>query len=707
MKTLRRLATAAAHLIPHPLLQGNAASAILLLTALVMTLSSWQYETCAWADTVYLVRSDATVTPVDTDNPGPHAMTGGEPIPMTKAGGIAFTVSYTDTQLHNGIGFDDPASGADRRARVVDILIYLNSVLHESGACDILFLESLHLGTETLASAGTYFDGTPGFTNGYAFEHITTGVAPSDSVPDIEGTVDFGWPWYQGTDTVPNDKVDLFSVLLHEMTHGLGLISVPNASGVSSIGSHVYTRWDSLLETGNGKTLFGGAPPSFKGVQNDLLGLANGIVFAGAQARAAYGNYPPIYAPNPFEEGSSLAHWDTTIQAVMGPSIGSGKSKRQYAPVDLGALQDIGYSAGTQEPPSAAFTANANSGDAPLTVQFTDQSTPGSDPISSWSWNFGDSATSTAQNPAHTYTGGGKYTVSLTVTTSVNAATETKVNYIHVTGALILTPVSGVGGSISPAVPVTLPLGGSQTFTIAPNANFHIADVLVDGVSVGAVTSYPFTNVTSSHTIDARFAINTFTLTPTAGAGGTISPDQPVQASYGSNRTFTMAAATGHHVADVLVDGVSVGAVNSYTFTNVTTAHTITAQFAVNTYTLTPTAGMGGTISPSTPVQATYNASRTFTITPDSGYQTASVSVDGIDAGTPTQYTFTNIGAAHTISATFAATPSGCVGGSSSNISNPPEHRGSLLLLGVTATILSALGGTRRTTGKLSNQVRS
>ena len=51
-----------------------------------------------------------------------------------------------------------------------------------------------------------------------------------------------------------------------------------------------------------------------------------------------------------------------------------------------------------------------------------------------------------------------------------------------------------------------------------------MADVLVDGVSVGAVTSYTFTNVTANHTIAASFAINTYTITATAGANGTIEP---------------------------------------------------------------------------------------------------------------------------------------------------------------------------------------
>ncbi|MDE3068503.1 MAG: S8 family serine peptidase [Verrucomicrobiota bacterium] len=66
-------------------------------------------------------------------------------------------------------------------------------------------------------------------------------------------------------------------------------------------------------------------------------------------------------------------------------------------------------------PVTAGFSANPTSGQAPLGVQFNDQS---SGPVSSWSWNFGDGSTSTAQNPFHTYNNAGSYTATLTVTGS-------------------------------------------------------------------------------------------------------------------------------------------------------------------------------------------------------------------------------------------------------------------------------------------------
>ena len=129
--------------------------------------------------------------------------------------------------------------------------------------------------------------------------------------------------------------------------------------------------------------------------------------------------------------------------------------------------------------------------------------------------------------------------------------------------------------------------GSDQTFTITPAPNYHVADVLVDGVSVGAVTSYTFTDVTANHTIAATFAIDTHTITASAGSNGTISPSGAVSVNYGANQTFTITPAANYHVADVLVDGVSVGAVTSYTFTNVTANHTIAATFAIDTHTIT------------------------------------------------------------------------------------------------------------------------
>lgn len=69
------------------------------------------------------------------------------------------------------------------------------------------------------------------------------------------------------------------------------------------------------------------------------------------------------------------------------------------------------------------------------------------------------------------------------------------------------------------------------------------------------------------------------TITSSAGTGGSISPLGATSVTYGQNQSYTITADPCYTIADVLVDGVSVGAVASYTFTNVTANHTIAASF--------------------------------------------------------------------------------------------------------------------------------
>ncbi|UEG49902.1 hypothetical protein LK994_00255 [Ferruginibacter lapsinanis] len=72
-----------------------------------------------------------------------------------------------------------------------------------------------------------------------------------------------------------------------------------------------------------------------------------------------------------------------------------------------------------------------------------------------------------------------------------------------------ITASAGSNGSISPSGEANVAKGSNQTYTITPAANYIVQDVLVDGVSVGAVSSYTFTNLSSNHTISASFALCT------------------------------------------------------------------------------------------------------------------------------------------------------------------------------------------------------
>ena len=84
--------------------------------------------------------------------------------------------------------------------------------------------------------------------------------------------------------------------------------------------------------------------------------------------------------------------------------------------------------------PTADFSGAPVSGDVPLTVDFSDLSTDGA---TSWSWTFGDSGSSTEQNPSHTYLAAGTYNVTLTATNDCGSDIHTKSGYITV------NPVTG------------------------------------------------------------------------------------------------------------------------------------------------------------------------------------------------------------------------------------------------------------------------
>jgi YD repeat-containing protein len=218
-----------------------------------------------------------------------------------------------------------------------------------------------------------------------------------------------------------------------------------------------------------------------------------------------------------------------------------------------------------------------------------------------------------------------------------------------------ITGSAGSGGSIFPSGASTVYSGGIQTYTMIPDIGHVITDVLVDNVSVGPVVSYTFSNVKANHTISASF-IAAHTITAwAADINGSVSPSGIMRVYEGSNKTFTITPNSGYIVSNVKVDWTSVGAVTSYTFTNITASHTINASFVAG-YVITALAGSGGSISPAGSISVTKNSSETFTISPNSGYVVADVQVDGSSVGAVTTYTFSNVTANHAISATFIVT---------------------------------------------------
>ncbi len=306
-------------------------------------------------------------------------------------------------------------------------------------------------------------------------------------------------------------------------------------------------------------------------------------------------------------------------------------------------------------------------------VSFTDNSLR----PTSWSWNFGDGETSAEQYPIHTYSSVGTYTVSLTVTNATGTTHTKRVeNYITVLpyenfpvqidkpsvmyfSSLQAAYAAAADGAVIKAVAATL-LGDldanrDKTVTLIGGFTSDYSQQMGSTALLGSIT-------TSDGMLDIRdveiiTGISQYrSISASSDTGGSISPAGTVTIAQGGNATFTIIPDQDHILTDVLVDDVSVGVVDTYTFINISTNHTIEAKFAWKEYTISIYAGTGGTISPSgvaNTVRVPYGSSQDFTITPDPGYHIVDVRIDG---DIVTSYTFSNVTSDHFIEATFSNT---------------------------------------------------
>lgn len=223
-----------------------------------------------------------------------------------------------------------------------------------------------------------------------------------------------------------------------------------------------------------------------------------------------------------------------------------------------------------------------------------------------------------------------------------------------------ITAIAGAGGTISPSGSVQVIEGESRTFTITPDSCHTILDVKVDSVSMGAVASYTFNNVICDHIIQVTFAEKTFSVTSSAGSGGSISPLGIQAVPCGGKITFTITPASGYVIQDVVVNAVSKGPVSTYTIDPVTASQTIVASFttgpAIN-LTINATAGSHGTIAPAGNILVPYGGNQAFTMLPDNGYSIDQILVDGSPVAKNPVYTFNNVIVDHTIAVSFKEGP--------------------------------------------------
>ncbi len=251
-----------------------------------------------------------------------------------------------------------------------------------------------------------------------------------------------------------------------------------------------------------------------------------------------------------------------------------------------------------------------------------------------------------------------------------------------------ITATSGENGSISPNGEVGVSLGGSVTFTFAPNKGYYVSEIIVDGKSLNneqvlnaSINGYTFENVTTNHTIMVEFDMYMFSLILVAGENGKIVGDfgeienetQTIQMEFGSSHLVTFSPNQGYYVSKIIIDGKELSSVdknhaiiNGYLIGNVKASKKIEVVFDILTFVIKASSSENGSIivngqSPSENGEVVnFGESITYTFAANNHYQIKSILIDGtalnnvqLELAKQNGYTFENVTSDHTIYVEF------------------------------------------------------
>ena len=175
--------------------------------------------------------------------------------------------------------------------------------------------------------------------------------------PDMHITYNSSFDWYYGTDgNTPSDQVDLVTVVLHEIAHGLnfsGSMSYSSGNGSWGYGVSYPNIFDVFIQDGSANQLINTSSYSNPSTALGTALTSDNLWFHGTKAMEANGGQPvKIYAPSSWAPGSSYAHLDyttfnNTVNQLMIYVVSQGESVHDPGAVTRGLLQDLGWPTAT------------------------------------------------------------------------------------------------------------------------------------------------------------------------------------------------------------------------------------------------------------------------------------------------------------------------------------------------------------------------
>jgi|GEM_PF-1067291 hypothetical protein len=201
----------------------------------------------------------------------------------------------------------------------------------------------------TLGSTSINLEGLGGGLGNDPYDYPTSLANQLDNTDyswssDIVFTLNSDYPnFYKGIDgDCDSTQIDLVTITLHEIGHGLGFASgVWSGLGFTGFGSNFYNTFIQIGDAPGGTAM--DAVSWSTSVESDNL------FWNGANTIAANnGSMPAIYAPNPYEGGSSISHFDPsspsiTANILMRPGLSDGQVIHSPSVLDMALLEDMGW----------------------------------------------------------------------------------------------------------------------------------------------------------------------------------------------------------------------------------------------------------------------------------------------------------------------------------------------------------------------------
>ena len=373
-------------------------------------------------------------------------------------------------------------------------------------------------GLQTVGSGGANFDAywAGHATNVGATDHnivSTISSCTSGVIAYVETPIANGWrmrfcdgnfTFDDGPNSVSWGRMDIQGIATHEYGHSLGL----GHSSSSSATMYAYASGTATAQRSienddkNGvRAIYGTKSSSKPKITAVSVGgtsvTITGSNFSSTGNEVWFTNNTAIgTSTNPHLKvtgvSSSLGGTRISVTAPGGSGPGAVMVKANLTGhASLSNAYPVDVNGGAPPDPVARFSAIPTVGLSPLAVAFTDESSGTG--VYAWSWDFGDGGTSNQENPAHTYYNQGYYTVSLTVHGTNGSHTETKVNFIDVSGSAYASATSRNGSGTNPNIftSTSLPVLGTNWTSQNDTGSIGTGGFVFNFVYAGGLSGVP------------------------------------------------------------------------------------------------------------------------------------------------------------------------------------------------------------------------